>query len=31
MIKHNAGAEEVGHALCADEIFSKPSIPAYYK
>ena len=22
MIKHNAGAEEVGHALCADEILS---------
>ena len=22
MIKHNAGAEEVGHALCTDKIFS---------
>ena len=22
MIKHNAGVEEVGHALCADKIFS---------
>ena len=36
MIKHNAGAEEVsqevGYALCAaKDVFTKPSIPAYYK